>query len=353
MAIRDGLRGVRSILRSFTTPLLPDDYTHLLNPLWSTRELRGKIISVEYPTNDTVSLAIEPGWGVSVDFHAGQFIGIGVAIDGRYIWRSYSLTCTPLFVQGEIFTVTVRALDNGVLSHHLYEHARPGEIIRLAAPAGDFYLTEPLPEKLLFISAGVGITPIISMLRTIEQKNPDALRSITLLNSVHSFEHILFADDIARLESLGLRAITRVTSEEGRFRAQDFDFFIPDASGYVIYSCGPSQFLDLVESWAKDNGAVVRTERFSLDRSSDAQGGNIHFGDRAHIDVDGATTILEAGESLGVQLPYGCRMGICQTCVCELEDGFIRDLRTGETMGPGERIRTCVSVAAGDCRIKA
>ena len=97
----------------------------------------------------------------------------------------------------------------------------------------------------------------------------------------------------------------------------------------------------------------VRTERFTLDRgNTTAQGGVVTFPGRGEIEVDGATTILEAGEKAGVQLPYGCRMGICATCVQQLADGTARDLRTGETHEAGERIRTCVCVPAGDVEIE-
>ncbi|MDO4908651.1 MAG: iron-sulfur cluster-binding domain-containing protein [Corynebacterium sp.] len=353
MPIRDGLKGVRGLLRRFTTPLLPDDYTHLINPLWSAREFRGKIISVEHPTEDTVSLAIEPGWGVPVEFNAGQFIGIGVAIDGRFTWRSYSLTCAPTFIQGEIFTVTVRAVQDGTLSNHLLAYAKPGQVVRLAAPAGEFHLSNPLPEKMIFAAAGVGITPIISMLRTIEQTDAAALKRCVLFNTIHMQEHLLFGADIARMEAAGLRVINRISSVDGRLSSTDFDKFVEKPQGSVAYVCGPTSFIDMVKAWGEANEVDVRSETFVLNRESDAQGGHISFGDRAEADFDGATTLLEAGEELGVHLPYGCRMGICQTCVCELEDGYARDLRTGETLGPGERVRTCVSVAAGDCRIKA
>lgn len=338
---RDGLRTIRGALRRFTSPLLPDDYTQLINPLWSARELRGRIEHVDRPSPDTVSLSIRCGWGVPVDFHAGQYIGIGVPIDGRYTWRSYSLTCAPQ-PEGDVLTVTVRAVERGKLSNHLVGTATPGMVVRLAAPAGDFHLTNPVPEKLLFISAGTGITPIIGMLRTLVDR--DQLGDVVVVHSVRHRNNILFEDV---LKSLDIPVHIQITSEAGRLSVSDIETLVPDSDDREIYACGPSEMLDDLEArWSN-----IRTERFTLDRASDATGGVVSFGDRADITVDGATTILEAGESAGVQLPFGCRMGICQTCVRPLEEGHAHDLRTGETHSPGSRIRTCVCVAAGDVRI--
>lgn len=342
----DGLASVRGILRRFTTPLLPDDYTMLVNPLWSRRELRGKIVSVERFPDDTIHLAIRPGWGVPVDFQAGQYIGIGLRVDGRFTWRSYSLTNTPDTSDG-LFSITIRAVEKGKLSNHLIGTARPGINVRLAAPAGDFYLTDPLPEKLLFVTAGSGVTPVIAMLRSLEEKRQST--DITVVHSVRNADDVIFGDVLADYD-----AHIQVTSEQGRVSPAVLEELVPDYADRVVYACGPATMLDELETWAKDNDMEIRVERFTLDRASDAKGGTITFA-RANVETtaDGATTILEAGEQAGVQMPFGCRMGICQTCVRELVDGHVHDLRTGDTKEPGSRIRTCVGVAAGDVVIDA
>lgn len=342
----DGLASVRGILRRFTTPLLPDDYTMLVNPLWSRRELRGKIVSVERFPDDTIHLAIRPGWGVPVDFQAGQYIGIGLRVDGRFTWRSYSLTNTPDTSDG-LFSITIRAVEKGKLSNHLIGTARPGINVRLAAPAGDFYLTDPLPEKLLFVTAGSGVTPVIAMLRSLEEKRQST--DIKVVHSVRHADDVIFGDVLADYD-----AHIQVTSEQGRVSPAVLEELVPDYAERVVYACGPATMLDELETWASDNDMEIRVERFTLDRASDAKGGTITFA-RANVETtaDGATTILEAGEQAGVQMPFGCRMGICQTCVRELVDGHVHDLRTGDTKEPGSRIRTCVGVAAGDVVIDA
>lgn len=337
---RDGLGRARDVLRRFTTPLLPDDYTQLVNPLWSTRELRGKIEKVERYPDDVIHMVIRPGWGVPVAFEAGQYIGIGLRVEGRYTWRSYSLTNTPDTRDG-LFSITIRAVERGKLSHHLLGTAKVGINVRLAAPAGDFHLTNPIPEKLLFVTAGSGITPVISMLRTMEDRKLES--DVKVIHSVRRREDLVFGDV---LESFG--ATINYTSESGRLGPADIEEAVPDFAEHVVYACGPALMLDELEEWAEANEMEIRTERFTLDRASDARGGKITFGTRGETEADGATTILEAGESIGVQLPFGCRMGICQTCVRQLADGHVHDLRSGETHEPGTRIRTCVCVAAGD-----
>ncbi|AKK08093.1 ferredoxin reductase [Corynebacterium testudinoris] len=340
----DGLAGVRGVLRRFTTPLLPDDYTSLVNPLWSKRELRGKIESVERFPDDTIHLVIRPGWGVPVHFEAGQYIGIGLRVGGRFTWRSYSLTNSPETRDG-LFAITVRAVAKGKLSNHLVGTARPGINVRLAAPAGDFHLTDPMPPKLLFVTAGSGVTPVIAMLRSLESKRQAV--DIAVVHSVRKREDLIFEEVLKDYD-----AHIQVTSEDGRVSPTVLEELVPDFADRVVYACGPATMLDELETWADENGVEIRVERFTLDRASDAKGGTITFGNRGvSVEADGATTILEAGEEAGVQMPFGCRMGICQTCVRELSDGFVLDLRTGQTHEPGTRIRTCVGVAAGDITI--
>ena len=95
-------------------------------------------------------------------------------------------------------------------------------------------------------------------------------------------------------------------------------------------------------------------QRFTIDRTDKGgEGGTVTFAisDKT-VEIDGATSLLEAGEKIGIQMPFGCRMGICQTCVLPLESGHVRDFRSGEEHGAGDRINTCVSTASGDCTLK-
>ena len=111
--------------------------------------------------------------------------------------------------------------------------------------------------------------------------------------------------------------------------------------------------LDACEEFWEEAGLEdqLHLERFSLDLGDSApRAASITFANSGkQVEVDGATTLLEAGEKAGVEMPYGCRMGICHTCDVPLASGRIRDLRNGEEHDePNEYIQTCVTAACGD-----
>ena len=122
---------VRQAGSKLTTPLHPDDYLRLINPLWSQRELRGRIEKVVEETEDAATLVIRPGWGWRFDHRPGQYVGIGVQVDGKFQWRSYSISSAPKR-SGRHIAITIRAMPEGKMSGHLVS-LTPGTIVRLAA----------------------------------------------------------------------------------------------------------------------------------------------------------------------------------------------------------------------------
>ena len=154
--------------RGLTTPLLPDDYLALMNPLWSTRELRGTIERIQPETPEASTIVIRPvhEWP---GHEPGQYLRIGVEIDGRRHWRAYSLTADPGHPDG-LISITVKHVPAGRMSPHFTRRIEPGATVYLGGVEGTFGLPDPLPPKLLFVSAGSGITPIMSMLRELERR---------------------------------------------------------------------------------------------------------------------------------------------------------------------------------------
>ena len=353
-AVKSWVNVPRGLAARATTPLLPDDYLKMLNPLWSARELRGLIVDVQPETADSATVTIKPGWGFSAKYRAGQYVGIGLRIDGRWHWRSYSLTSIPQRDNKNIM-ITVKATPEGFLSTHLVNGVQPGTIVRLALPKGDFALPDPPPAKILFITAGSGITPVIAMLRTLESRGQVA--DIAHIHSAPGTDAAIFHDELVALErdQPNYRLHLQLTETQGKFDFGELADTVTDWQDRSAWVCGPPALLDTVEGVWKTAGcsALLHTERFTIAATDKGgEGGTVTFAisDKS-IEIDGATSLLEAGAKVGIQLPFGCRMGICQTCVLPLESGHVRDFRSGTEHREGDRIQTCISTASGDCTI--
>lgn len=346
-----GVEMAREVAARMTTPLLPDDYFRLLNPLWTGRELRGRVLEVRPETDDAASLVIKPGWGWSFDSLPGQYVGIGVQVAGRWQWRSYSLTSVPEVRQRHI-TVTVKAMPEGRLSTHLVRGLDPGTIVRLALPRGDFVLPDPPPEKILFWTGGSGITPVVAMLRTLERRA--TMTDVVHLHSAPSAAQFIFRDELHHLaaEGSGYRLHENLDDEHGLFDPATLDEVCPDWSRREVWVCGPPAMLGVAERhWTLAGRAShLHVERFSLGPTTSGTGGDVTFARSGRsATADGASSVLEVGERLGVRMPFGCRMGICHTCVLPLSAGTVKDLRSGVEHAAPQRVQTCVNVASGDC----
>jgi ferredoxin-NADP reductase len=343
-------------VRSLFSPLLPDDYLELINPLWSTRELRGRIERIEAETENAVTVLIKPGYDWE-GHDPGQYLRIGVVVDGVHHWRAYSLTSDPDRPDGCI-SITPKLVEEGKVSPHLVGQATPGQIVRLGGVEGTFTLPDPVPEKLLFISAGSGITPIMSMLRHLDHE--DEIRDAVHLHSARTEDDVIFRSQLEDLDSRheGYRLTLRKTGEEGRIAPRDLDDLCPDWRDREVFLSGPGEMLDAMKTHFEEHGDVdrLRMERFQPvigGEPGEGEGGEIKFLESdIEAESDGSQPILVAGEEAGATLPFGCRMGICHTCVGKLCKGELRDLRTGKVHGTeGEMVRTCVNAPEGPVEI--
>ncbi|HEY2632996.1 MAG TPA: ferredoxin reductase [Solirubrobacteraceae bacterium] len=356
--VSDRRRRILGFVKSFTSPLQPDDYLELVNPLWSTREMRGRIERIERETHSAVTVTIKPGW--EWEGHLpGQYVRLGIEVDGVHHWRAYSLTSDPARGDGRI-SITPKLVEGGKVSPFLFHRVRPGAIVRLGGVEGTFVLPHPLPERLLFISAGSGITPIMSMLRSIAAKGQ--IGDVVHVHSARSADSVIFAREFHQLQNAhpGYRLHVRLTGEDGRVTPDQLDGLCPDWRSREAFVCGPAGLLEAMgERWKRDGDpARMHVEHFQPEaRVGDGErgaGGSIRFcASGVEARSDGEQPILQAGENAGVTLPYGCRMGICHTCVGRLKTGQVRDLRTGRVHGQaGEMLRTCVNAPEGAVEIE-
>lgn len=356
-------RGLRRRLRTLAdaavTPLSVDDVLDHFNPLRAGTELRGRIVEARRETDDAATIVIQPGkdW----DGHQpGQYVQLGIEVDGVRRWRSYSLTHGPR--RDGYLSITVKAIPDGIVSNFLVRHARAGQLVHLAQPAGDFVLPDPLPARLLLVTAGSGITPVIGMLRNLYSKAQPPRADIVLVHVNATEPASIFKDELrAHAAADHLRLIEHFDDRDGLLDVDALAGLVPDLAERSAYACGPAGLLDALEAYYDDKGLTLNTERFRAALVTvDGEGGSVSFS-RAGVDVgaDASSPILDAAEQAGVIMPSGCRMGICMGCVLPMTEGSVRDLRNGEitTAVPGETgpggvpIQTCINAAAGDCHI--
>ncbi len=353
---------LRKLAGAAVTPLDLDDVLDVFHPLRSGAPLRGRIVEVRPETADSATIVVKPGkdWAGHVP---GQYVRVGAEVDGVRLWRTYSLTHGPR--RDGCLSITVKAIPGGVVSNHLVRRARPGQMLQLAQAQGEFVLPDPLPAKLLLVTAGSGITPVIGMLRNLYSRATAPAVDITLVHVNTDESSAIFRDELRAHAADGhLTLIERYDDRDGLLDVahpeRGLAALVPDLDERLAYACGPAGLLDALETFHAERGLELTTERFRpVVLGETGEGGTLTFTSGATVEADGDTPLLDAGESAGVLMPSGCRIGVCFGCVLSLKDGAVRDLRNGaitravpgETGPEGVPIQTCVSAAAGDCTV--
>jgi ferredoxin-NADP reductase len=351
-----GRRAALQAIRRFTSPLLPDDYLELINPLWSSRELRGRVEKITHQTDDARTIIIKPGWEWE-GHEPGQYLRIGFDIEGVRHWRAYSLTSDPRQDDGCI-SITVKHDPEGKVSPYIVRKLRQGSIVTLGEVTGEFTLPDEVPEKLLFISAGSGVTPIMSMLRDLDDNDElaDAIH-------IHSAKHdgdVIFGDELREIAERrdGFELIEVHTESTDRFAPDQLDEKVPDWKDRLTFASGPAELLDaLCEHWEEHGDPErLKMERFQPtygEGGEEGDGGTVKFTKSdEETEAEAGQSILVAGEEAGLDLAYGCRMGICHTCVGKVS-GKVRDLRSGEVSElDGETLRICINAPEGAVEVE-
>jgi ferredoxin-NADP reductase len=333
-----------------TGPHGVDRYTELVAPTWTLGETRAKVIDVRRTTPRSVTLTLAPNeaFMAAHTVNAGQYVNLTVDIDGRRHTRCYS----PANAEGSSYLeLTIGHHDGGLVSTYLYERARRGMVVGLDGVGGDFVLPAQRPRRILFVSGGSGITPVMAMLRTLivqgHLQTPGA--EIAFVHYARTPGEACYRDELAALPGVRvLHGFTRSGSGDlvGRFGARHLDTAMPSPD--VVFVCGPTALVDAVREHC-DN---VYTESFvppAFEPSANPSGGRITFANSAIDVVDDGRSLLEQAESAGLTPENGCRMGICHTCTRRKTAGTVRNLVTGAvSTAPEEDVQICVSVPVGD-----
>jgi len=345
----------KRVLRSdlvalLTSPHGVDRYTELVAPTWTLREPRAKVVDVRRSTPRSVTLTLQPNTafgGTGPALQAGQYVNLIIDIDGRRHTRCYS----PANAEGaRHLELTIGRRDGGLVSTYLYQHARRGMVVGLGGVGGAFVLPRPRPRRILFVSGGSGITPVMAMLRTLID---EAHRGeIAFIHYAPSAAEACYRDELAALSSVRvLHGYTRSGTGElvGHFGPEHLAAAMqsPDA----VFVCGPPALVDAV----REHATNVYTESFvapRLDVPAKSSGGRVMFTDSGIDVADDGRTLLEQAEAAGLNPQSGCRMGICHTCTRRKTAGVVRNLTTGAvSTGADEDVQICVSAAVGDVEI--
>jgi len=334
-----------------------DRYLELIRPDLTIRDARARVLSIQRqtPRSATVTLRPNAAWR---GFTAGQFVPVGVDIEGIRRTRTYSPACSEHRADG-LLELTVTAHPGGLVSRHLLRRLRPGDVVHLGQASGTFLLPAPRPQRLVLISGGSGITPLLSMLRSLCEEGHRG--EVTFVHYARTAADWLYRSEVERLAAVhpGIQVHYIATREGGRHIEPDFVAELlggaPAAEAQAAV-CGPPTLIEAVRSIWSEAPDPVLAETFtppSLGITGAAASGSLRF---VRSDVTAPVrpgTLLEQAEGAGLSPEFGCRMGICHTCTCRKQAGAVRNLRTGEvSTEEDEDIQLCISVPAGDVALE-
>ena len=345
---------------ALTTPHGVDRYVELVRPTFSLQEVRAEVVAVRRATARSVTLTLRPNANWE-GFRAGQFVRLSVEVDGVRHTRCYSPASSAHV--GDLIEVTAHAQPDGVVSPFLRASARPGTIVALSQAEGEFALPDARPEQLLLVSGGSGITPVMSMLRTLCH---EGYRGRTaFLHYARDAHDVAYARELAELAAghANVRLLHGYSRRpdggelHGRFSREHVRAGGVDPRQALTFVCGPTALVESVRTtWAADDlDARLYVEQFAppapvwVESADGNVAGTLRFA-RSGVEAAGTSApLLDQAEAAGLTPTSGCRMGICHTCTCRKLEGAVRDVRTGEiSTAPDELIQICVNAPVGD-----
>lgn len=356
----------RRLLDALAAPHGVDRYLELARPVSSLGETQAEIVQASQKGLRSVTLTLRPSERFE-GFSAGQFVNVTVEIDGVRETRCYSLACAEQTV-GEI-ELTVKAHPAGKVSRYLNDHAHPGMVIGLSQAEGKFVLPEPRPRRVLLISGGSGITPVMSLLRTLRAERYRG--EVTFLHYTRTERHVPYLDELRTIAEAARNVSVAVICTRGRGGSGDglrrgehahlsrgqLRRLAPDYEDGHAYVCGPPSLIAATQRlWRNESihpeprVESFRPPRATLGRSK--RQGEVRFTRSGKQGVSDGGCLLEQAERAGLSPRFGCRMGICRMCTTHKVSGLVRNVLSGELSSAAEEdIQICVSTPAGDVEL--
>jgi ring-1,2-phenylacetyl-CoA epoxidase subunit PaaE len=310
-----------------------------------------KIKDLRKETDDCVSISFDIPENLKNEYSykPGQYLTLRTTINNEDIRRSYSLCSAPY--ENE-WRVAVKQVENGVFSSFANKDLKPGDELQVMTPVGNFLLNpESTAQKsYVLFAAGSGITPILSIAKTVLKEEPKS--DVTLFYGNKGFSSIIFREELEALKSLHLSnfRIIHILSREslgnkiqkGRIDAEKcaqlFDAFLKNQSIDAVYTCGPESMILDVEKTLIEKGVKKENIHFELFTSSGSakkseqkQTNEPSFDSSVSLILDGDTydfnmssqgkSILDVGYEAGADLPFACKGGVCCTCKAKIIEG--------------------------------
>jgi ferredoxin-NADP reductase len=347
---------------TLTSPHSVDHFLTQIHPMLTAEDVRARVVEVVRETGDASTVVLKPN-GAWRGFTPGQHVQFGVEVDGTRKIRVFSVSSSRA-AKGGTFSVSVKAHPDGYVSQFLHRELQPRTIVFLSQAEGEFVLPKDVPDDLLLMSGGSGITPVMSMIRTLRDAKHQG--RVTFLHYARSRDDEMFTGELDRLagELTNARVVRVYTRKpepgqelHGRFHVDHLKHLGIDPASTLTYVCGPAGLIAGVRDTYDELGAAdqLRLEYFkvpSVDLDAADATGSLTF-DVADVTVDNnGATILEQAEAAGLKPEFGCRMGVCNTCAVKKNTGAVRHVVSGEVgANTDETIKICVQVPIGDVAV--
>jgi ferredoxin-NADP reductase len=332
-----------------------------------------ELVQITQQTRDAKTLRFVVRGERKLEALPGQFLTFSFLFDGKRETRCYSI-CSSAARSGYV-EITPKRIDNGCVSVFLNDRASIGMTVEATGPFGHFYLNPEQDQKIVLIAAGSGITPMVAMLRYLD----DLCRDIdaTLLYCVRTADDIMFRQDFEELQGrlrnfrwhvLLSKPFPEWTGARGHISREFISQSVLDSRGRVFFLCGPPPFMETTKTLLAELGvdsASIRQETFGGGAAapkaprltSTSAGFSIEF-TRSGKTITAAEneSLLAAAVAAGVDIPSACRQGQCGTCKTRLLDGHV-EMTCENGLDPESKARgyvlTCVGRAAGNVRLDA
>ena len=351
-------------------------------PLWNGTDTPLYVTDIFQETHDSYTFRFQGDPLCRFAYKPGQFCSLVLNIDGKKVVRSYSISSTP--TRPYLLELTVKRVPGGLVSNWLPDNLKVGDRIQIKGPKGKFHL-EPgsIPKKILFMGAGSGVTPVMSMARWLCDISADI--DIKFYYSVRSSKDMIFGKEIEMMTERYRQftpcviSTTRGANEPwtgltGRINKQMLEIIAPDLHERHIYMCGPEGFMDTVKDILRElkfDLGNLHSESFGGTRTTQAEPPSIAAGPvpvaegamsvqfakaGKTVPTNGRMPILDMAEEVDVDIDYGCRSGSCGDCKVKLLSGKVDaetdDGLTEEEIAEGYFL-TCVATPNGDCIVDA